>query len=1420
MLAALLSVMGAAAGLAMGADYVVNEPSDQRNGGHDLQSNDTLTVNANITYGGDVGNGSGAVFTAEGVANVTVTVAGVALQARYGVASFGTGHKFYFNGATLTGTTNDAINDGGIGNYYRIDGGTLTGATGSVWSHGSGSTFEIVNGATIHAAGNNSKNFACIATNTTIRIVGKVGDLVTIKADGNGTNVNDASNFYVDHANFNLRASYCSFDSKVRNIVLDSGGDDAQVTIDHADFTVNTYDNIYIGGTRDKVTLADCALVSNGSQNFYIRGTDATVSVKGTTLTANGYNNFRVVDAGANAVITLDGATLVAGANPNLNLSGANAKVTAKDSTFTVGNAQSALISGANTELSFTDCTVQSQGADAFELGGAGTSLTISNGMVATNGVNKSAIYLPASANGANVRLLNGAELHADNDGGDGSTGIWNTAVNTSLVVASGANISAGRFGISNRKSANGGLIAVGKGSAVTALIRAQSVAIEMLSAWNSLNLAGTVAGKSHSLHVAGGDSNPRGNVFNLMDGAVIAASTYGLKNERSEVAYTSYLTFGYAPGANPNANDWMMAAGTGIGDGALAKVDNNANIVVNDAIVGANAGNGNRWVAYVAAGTTSFNANSDIRETYIGAEGFAPATLIAAADGPLTATRIVPVAGAKAKLIIGENALFRAIDKLYIYTGGTLQIDGTLDAQNVFAVDGGALTVNGTATAQKALAVTDGTVTVAGTLGVTEALTLVNAQTTVAAGGTLNAPASLDAIGGAITVDGALNAANELFLRGTTLTVNGTLTPPATLNLLNGATLRGTGTVIGDVTTAGQGGRIAPGGAAAGTLTFAGSLTVAAGDALALRAGDGGTDKVAVNGALTLASGSQVTVTPNGGSQAGAVYTLATAGGGLDDQGASKTVDSQSALLDYAFREDANSLMLAVSAKPGVYQEIAAEAGDKADAGFAAALDQLTVAHPPALDEVFAALNQMTDRREVAAAMRQLSAASGLGAATGVLAAQRHNAAMGRYFGDTFARDVALRMVAGGGAFQPQGARFGAIPGRQAPAVYETASVIHGAPTAPAAPNASAGALDVPMPADFDPTASRGPLAAPFGDAAPGAAARELPAREWQGDGAGASDSRDDLRREPVKKGDKRAQAGGAPAALPDGPEPVEPAPEPRWNGFLVAAGSFGEQSHGGGVAGYSHKGVGALVGLERGFDANLTGGFQVGWARHVADIDDGLGEVDDDVVRFGAHARWQNERFFALSTPSAAVHMLESERNIAFLGRTAKGERTGFDLSWFNQAGVAVEAPHGFYLLPTASLALTWMHDPAYREGGAAAAELTLDAHDRWSLNSTLALRVGRPFQLAGLVVNPEIMGGWEHEYFEEGSVGCAFAAAPAVGWRVPVAAPARDRALLGASLTTLVRDRWEISARYEGRLWDGGHEHAFTVAVEFGF
>jgi uncharacterized protein with beta-barrel porin domain len=268
---------------------------------------------------------------------------------------------------------------------------------------------------------------------------------------------------------------------------------------------------------------------------------------------------------------------------------------------------------------------------------------------------------------------------------------------------------------------------------------------------------------------------------------------------------------------------------------------------------------------------------------------------------------------------------------------------------------------------------------------------------------------------------------------------------------------------------------------------------------------------------------------------------------------------------------------------------------------------------------------------------------------------------------------------------------------------------------------------------------------------------------------------------------------------------------------GFVKAYGGWGSQVTVGRTAGYDFGGVGVLAGIGYKFAPEVEIGGIIGYGWQHVDIRQRYAESRANTLRLGLYGNYQWDNFYVNTAPTAGIHLLHSERRFETMRfDLAKNDRTGADFSWHNRAGYTHEAPFGIFITPSVALSATYFHEPSYTETGAAAANLEIGDNDSWSLLQATELRFGKVFRVGEWGVLPEIWGAWEHEYFASRGITAGYAARPDYTAPIRVREIAPDRALFGAGITTLLRDKYEMYGRAEQHLWDGGTSTNFTFGA----
>ena len=273
------------------------------------------------------------------------------------------------------------------------------------------------------------------------------------------------------------------------------------------------------------------------------------------------------------------------------------------------------------------------------------------------------------------------------------------------------------------------------------------------------------------------------------------------------------------------------------------------------------------------------------------------------------------------------------------------------------------------------------------------------------------------------------------------------------------------------------------------------------------------------------------------------------------------------------------------------------------------------------------------------------------------------------------------------------------------------------------------------------------------------------------------------------------------------------------QFKGFVKALGGWGDQDRIGEVEGFANNYAGVLAGIYRQLGREVRLGGVISYTHMDMYLHDRFGEANDNAIRVSALGQYRWDRFFYNTAPGVGAHMIDSHRRLETFGRTARNQRTGFDFAWMNQIGYVFNVGKTL-LTPTFSVTPILMASPAYTEEGAGTANLRVQDCTNWAIVQTLDLRISRAFRVGRVTILPEFRAGWEHRYLDNENTRQAFAVLPNYDWSAEVETGARDKAVLGLSVTAAVNARLDFQARWEQKFWAEGYQTNMNAGAALKF
>ena len=146
-------------------------------------------------------------------------------------------------------------------------------------------------------------------------------------------------------------------------------------------------------------------------------------------------------------------------------------------------------------------------------------------------------------------------------------------------------------------------------------------------------------------------------------------------------------------------------------------------------------------------------------------------------------------------------------------------------------------------------------------------------------------------------------------------------------------------------------------------------------------------------------------------------------------------------------------------------------------------------------------------------------------------------------------------------------------------------------------------------------------------------------------------------------------AMAVSNPAILPAAFwQEAEPQPLPtaayrgsRWSNYFKVQGLFSDQDSSTNRTGYDATSVGLQAGVDYTFSPQLVVGLAFGYTFTDADLDGGLGEINDHTVRSGPYMSWTKGNTYVDSSLTFGYHFFDSTRNIPSLARVVQSDYEG---------------------------------------------------------------------------------------------------------------------------------------------------------------
>ena len=260
-----------------------------------------------------------------------------------------------------------------------------------------------------------------------------------------------------------------------------------------------------------------------------------------------------------------------------------------------------------------------------------------------------------------------------------------------------------------------------------------------------------------------------------------------------------------------------------------------------------------------------------------------------------------------------------------------------------------------------------------------------------------------------------------------------------------------------------------------------------------------------------------------------------------------------------------------------------------------------------------------------------------------------------------------------------------------------------------------------------------------------------------------------------------------------------VRSEPEDRWGSFFTGSGQVARVGRTDNARDYEFETGGLTVGVDYQVTPNLVVGLSAGYNNMTAHLD-GDGRISANGGRLGVYGTYFKDGFHANAAVAGGLHSYESSRE--GLGGMARGKTEGQE--WSALVGGGYEwSEKAFRLGPTVAVQYTYMELDAFTERGSLA-PLNVSGQHEESFRSTAGMKAAYEWNLGGVLIRPEMLLAWQHEFGERSFTLDSSLASGAGGvFTVKDTGVGRDGLLLSGGVSVLWQGGTVMYLRYDGDL-----------------
>ncbi len=263
---------------------------------------------------------------------------------------------------------------------------------------------------------------------------------------------------------------------------------------------------------------------------------------------------------------------------------------------------------------------------------------------------------------------------------------------------------------------------------------------------------------------------------------------------------------------------------------------------------------------------------------------------------------------------------------------------------------------------------------------------------------------------------------------------------------------------------------------------------------------------------------------------------------------------------------------------------------------------------------------------------------------------------------------------------------------------------------------------------------------------------------------------------------------------------------------------GRFGNESARDGNQPFNYRIAGTAMGGDMALDDGLRLGGAFGYSNTTMDVAHEAANSDIDTTQAALYASYHLGGFFVTGALTGGWQGIDQERRVSVAGGTdtASSSTTGWLLGSNLQAGMTLAFPEGWTLQPSASVAYQHQWVEGYREHGAGAGNVAVDAHQNDALRLHAQLELARRMTFETMDVIPHLKIGVAEQFDLGGKADGQFSNGSP--FDIALADSNRVVGLIGLGVDVNFAGGFGTFVNYDGLLSGPGNQHAVIGGLRY--